>query len=113
MNAFGGKLADYAELPCQSRNKMQYDPVSTMRKSPSSPQCTAGRAIIITLIAATAGAVVGAESQPRDYTSKVAAVRVYSSREDSVGVSLPSQGTQTRVRSLDVWQMKNVYDDTR
>ena len=43
----------------------------------------------------------------------LAAVRVYPSQADSVGVSLRSQGTQTRVRSLDVWQMKNVDEDTR
>lgn len=92
---------------------MQYDPVSTMRTSPSSPRCTAGRAIVITLIAATAGAVVGAESPPRNYTSKVAAVRVYPSRADSVGVSLRSQGTQTQARSLDACQMKNIYGASR
>ena len=38
-----------------------------------------------------------------------AAVRVYPSRSDSVGVSLRSQGTETQVRSLDAWQMKSIY----
>ena len=42
-----------------------------------------------------------------------AAVRVYPSRADSVGVSLRSQGTETQVRSLDAWQMKNIYAASR
>ena len=42
-----------------------------------------------------------------------AAVRVYPSRSDSVGVSLRSQGTETKVRSLDAWQMKNIYEANR
>ena len=42
-----------------------------------------------------------------------AAVRVYPSRTDSVGVSLRSQGTETQVRSLDAWQMKNIYEASR
>ncbi len=38
-----------------------------------------------------------------------AAVRVYPSRPDSVGVSLRSQGKETKVTSLSAWQMKNIY----
>jgi beta-fructofuranosidase len=38
-----------------------------------------------------------------------AAIRVYPSRADSLGVSLRSQGTDTQVRSLAAWQMKNIY----
>ncbi|MCZ6633595.1 MAG: GH32 C-terminal domain-containing protein, partial [bacterium] len=37
------------------------------------------------------------------------AVRVYPGREDSVGVSLRSQGKDTELKSLDAWQMKNIY----
>ena len=36
-------------------------------------------------------------------------VRVYPGREDSVGVSLRSQGQASTLRSLDVWQMENIY----
>jgi beta-fructofuranosidase len=39
------------------------------------------------------------------------AVRVYPGREDSVGVSLRSQGRDARLISLDAWQMKNIYGD--
>jgi beta-fructofuranosidase len=42
-----------------------------------------------------------------------AAVRVYPSRPDSIGVSLRSQGTATQVRSLDAWQMRGIYDAGR
>jgi beta-fructofuranosidase len=37
------------------------------------------------------------------------AVRVYPGREDSVGVSLRSQGQDALLKSLDAWQMKNIY----
>jgi len=37
------------------------------------------------------------------------AVRVYPGREDSVGVSLRSQGRDAVLKSLDAWQMKNIY----
>ena len=38
------------------------------------------------------------------------AVRVYPGREDSVGVSLRSQGSDAVLRSLDAWQMKSIYE---
>ena len=38
------------------------------------------------------------------------ALRVYPGREDSVGVSLRSQGRDAELKSLDAWQMKNVYE---
>ena len=38
------------------------------------------------------------------------AMRVYPGREDSVGVSLRSQGQDARLVSLDAWQMENIYD---
>ena len=38
------------------------------------------------------------------------AVRVYPGREDSVGVSLRSQGRDAQLKSLDAWQMKNIYE---
>ena len=38
------------------------------------------------------------------------AVRVYPGREDSVGVSLRSQGTDATLKSLDAWQMKSIYE---
>ncbi len=37
------------------------------------------------------------------------AMRVYPSRADSVGVSMRSQGRSAVLKSLDAWQMKNVY----
>jgi len=37
------------------------------------------------------------------------AVRVYPGREDSVGVSLRSQGQDAVLKSLDAWQMKDIY----
>jgi beta-fructofuranosidase len=37
------------------------------------------------------------------------AVRVYPGREDSVGVSLRSRGRDALLKSLDAWQMKNIY----
>ena len=38
------------------------------------------------------------------------ALRVYPGREDSVGVSLRAQGQEAQLRSLDVWQMNNIYE---
>ncbi|MDB5250756.1 MAG: sucrose-6-phosphate hydrolase [Segetibacter sp.] len=38
------------------------------------------------------------------------AVRVYPSREDAVGVSIRSQGQASELKSLEAWQMKNIYD---
>ena len=38
------------------------------------------------------------------------AMRVYPEREDSVGVSLRSQGQDARVVSLEAWQMDNIYE---
>ena len=38
------------------------------------------------------------------------AIRVYPGREDSIGVSLRSQGQEAALRSLDAWQMKNIYE---
>ena len=37
------------------------------------------------------------------------AMRVYPGREDSLGVSLRSQGADAEIRSLDAWQMANIY----
>ena len=37
------------------------------------------------------------------------AMRVYPDREDSVGVSLRSQGQESQLVSLDAWQMKDIY----
>ena len=37
------------------------------------------------------------------------AARVYPEREDSVGVSFRSQGTASRLRSLDGWQMASIW----
>ena len=38
------------------------------------------------------------------------AVRVYPGRQDSVGVSLRSQGRSAVLQSLDAWQMKHIHD---
>jgi beta-fructofuranosidase len=38
------------------------------------------------------------------------AMRVYPGRKDSVGVSLRSQGRDAVLKSLDAWQMKNIYN---
>jgi beta-fructofuranosidase len=38
------------------------------------------------------------------------ALRVYPGREDSLGVSLRTQGQDAELRSLDAWQMKGIYD---
>jgi len=37
------------------------------------------------------------------------AMRVYPSRDDSIGVSLRSQGKDATLKRLDAWQMKNIY----
>ena len=37
------------------------------------------------------------------------AMRVYPDKEESVGVSLRSQGQTCELKSLDAWQMKNIY----
>jgi beta-fructofuranosidase len=37
------------------------------------------------------------------------ALRVYPGRQDSVGVSLRSQGQDAVLRSLDAWQMESIY----
>jgi beta-fructofuranosidase len=38
------------------------------------------------------------------------AMRVYPGREDSVGVSLRAQGGDAELKSLDAWQMENIYE---
>ena len=38
------------------------------------------------------------------------AARVYPGREDSLGVSIRSQGSAAVLKSLDVWQMANIYE---
>jgi beta-fructofuranosidase len=38
------------------------------------------------------------------------AMRVYPGRADSIGVSLRSQGQDATLKSLDAWQMKNIYE---
>jgi len=38
------------------------------------------------------------------------AMRVYPGREDSLGVSLRSQGQDATLKSLDAWQMANIYE---
>ena len=37
------------------------------------------------------------------------ALRVYSGRADSVGVSLRAQGREAVLKSLDAWQMESIY----
>jgi beta-fructofuranosidase len=37
------------------------------------------------------------------------ALRVYPGRKDSVGISLKSQGKDSVLKSLDAWQMRNIY----
>ena len=37
------------------------------------------------------------------------AVRVYPSRNDSVGVSLRAQGQNSELKLLEAWQMKSIY----
>jgi beta-fructofuranosidase len=38
------------------------------------------------------------------------AMRIYPGREDSIGISLRSQGQDTKLKSLNAWQMKNIYE---
>ena len=38
------------------------------------------------------------------------AARVYPGRDDSIGVSLRSQGSEATLKSLDAWQMENIYE---
>ncbi len=38
------------------------------------------------------------------------AMRVYPGRDDSVGVSIRSQGQDAQLKSLEAWQMKSIYD---
>ena len=38
------------------------------------------------------------------------AMRVYPSRKDSIGVSIRSQGSDIRLLSMKMWQMKNIYN---
>jgi len=38
------------------------------------------------------------------------ALRVYPGRQDSIGVSLRSQGQDAALKSLDAWQMQNIYE---
>jgi len=40
------------------------------------------------------------------------AVRVYPGREDSLGISLRAQGRDATLKSLDAWQMKNIYENS-
>lgn len=42
--------------------------------------------------------------------TQCAAVRVYPGREDSVGVSIRSIGGDSKLLSLDAWQMANIYE---
>jgi beta-fructofuranosidase len=39
------------------------------------------------------------------------AARAYPGRDDSIGVSLRSQGNSSKLISLDTWQMKNIYQN--
>ena len=39
------------------------------------------------------------------------ATRVYPGRDDSIGVSIRSQGSSSELVSLDAWQMENIYED--
>jgi beta-fructofuranosidase len=38
------------------------------------------------------------------------AVRVYPGREDSLGVSLRAQGSGAKLKTLDAWKMKSIYE---
>nr|MBA2762239.1 GH32 C-terminal domain-containing protein [Segetibacter sp.] len=38
------------------------------------------------------------------------AMRVYPGRNDSMGVSIRAQGQEAELKSLDAWQMKNIYE---
>jgi len=37
-------------------------------------------------------------------------LRVYPGRADSIGVSLRAQGQDAILKSLDAWQMKNIWE---
>lgn len=39
------------------------------------------------------------------------AVRVYPGLEESIGVSVRSQGSKSKIIALDAWQMKNIYEE--
>ena len=39
------------------------------------------------------------------------AMRVYPSLKESIGVSLRSQGQESKLLSLDAWQMRSIYED--
>ncbi len=39
------------------------------------------------------------------------AVRVYPKRDDSIGVSICARGGNAKLKSLDAWQMRNIYSD--
>ena len=41
------------------------------------------------------------------------AVRVYPGREDSLGVSLRARGSAAKLKLLDAWQMKSIYERQR
>jgi len=41
------------------------------------------------------------------------ATRVYPKREDSIGISLRSQGKDSKLTQLDAWRMKSIYDDVQ
>jgi len=41
------------------------------------------------------------------------AARVYPGRDDSVGVSIAAKGGNAQLKSLDAWQMKSIYGDSR
>jgi beta-fructofuranosidase len=41
------------------------------------------------------------------------ALRVHPGREDRLGVSLRAQGQDAQLHSLDVWQMKNIYETAK
>jgi beta-fructofuranosidase len=38
------------------------------------------------------------------------AARVYPGKENSLGVSLRAQGQDSELKSLDAWQMRNIYE---
>ncbi len=38
------------------------------------------------------------------------ALRVYPDREDSIGVSMRSQGQDAEIISVDAWQMESIYE---
>jgi beta-fructofuranosidase len=41
---------------------------------------------------------------------QVVAARVYPDRKDSMGVSIRAHGDQAELKSLDAWQMRNIYE---